>query len=469
MAAGGARAVAAARPRRGQVGLAGALPVVRAQDRGRGVGTALFAARSRWPGRHGAIAVEGWPLSTGEAGRGDDFVGRENVFELAGFRCVSRPTRRGSRSCGSTWVAGGHDASVIATKLYVPRREPGLVGRPRLLERLRRTGSRLTLVSAPAGFGKTTLLAAWLGRRDRRTGGGVAVARRGGRRPGVVLDVRGDRAADGAVPGVGAGALELLGVGPAADRAGAHHGAQRARRGARRGVAGARRLPPGRQPRDPRRHGLPAGAPPAARAPGDQHAAPTPTCRWPGWRVRGELVEIRAADLRFTSDEAAAYLNDVDRAGPRPPSDVAALEERTEGWIAALQLAALSLQGRDGRRRLHRPVRRGRPVHRRLPRRGGAARTSPSRCAGSCCSSAVLDRLTGPLCDAVTGRDDGSRDAHRPWSAPTCSSCPWTTGGSGTATTTCSPTCCGRACSASSRTWFRCCTSAPASGTSATT
>ena len=62
------------------------------------------------------------------------------------------------------------------------------------------------------------------------------------------------------------------------------------------------------------------------------------------WRVRGELVEIRAADLRFTSAEADAYLNVVtglDLAA----ADIAVLEERTEGWIAALQLAALSLQG----------------------------------------------------------------------------------------------------------------------------
>ena len=53
---------------------------------------------------------------------------------------------------------------LIATKLYVPRLRRGLVARPRLLERLRRgEESRLTLVSAPAGFGKTTLLAEWLG------------------------------------------------------------------------------------------------------------------------------------------------------------------------------------------------------------------------------------------------------------------------------------------------------------------
>jgi ATP/maltotriose-dependent transcriptional regulator MalT len=58
------------------------------------------------------------------------------------------------------------------------------------------------------------------------------------------------------------------------------------------------------------------------------------------------LVEVRAADLRFTLDEVAAYLNDLtglDLAA----SDIAALVGRTEGWIAALQLAALSMQGRD--------------------------------------------------------------------------------------------------------------------------
>ena len=65
-------------------------------------------------------------------------------------------------------------------------------------------------------------------------------------------------------------------------------------------------------------------------------------------RARGELVEVRAADLRFTGAEAAAYLNDVNTLGLEP-HDVAALETRTEGWAAALQLAALSLQGRDDR------------------------------------------------------------------------------------------------------------------------
>ncbi len=67
-------------------------------------------------------------------------------------------------------------------------------------------------------------------------------------------------------------------------------------------------------------------------------------------RARGELAEIRAAELRFTADEAAAYLNGT--MGLRLTArDVAVLEGRTEGWIAALQLAALSMQGRDRHRR----------------------------------------------------------------------------------------------------------------------
>jgi LuxR family transcriptional regulator, maltose regulon positive regulatory protein len=62
--------------------------------------------------------------------------------------------------------------------------------------------------------------------------------------------------------------------------------------------------------------------------------------------ARGDLVEVRAADVRFTLEEVAAYLNDVIGLG-LAASDVAALEGGTEGWIAALQLAALSMQGRD--------------------------------------------------------------------------------------------------------------------------
>jgi LuxR family maltose regulon positive regulatory protein len=61
-------------------------------------------------------------------------------------------------------------------------------------------------------------------------------------------------------------------------------------------------------------------------------------------RARGQLTELRAADLRFTTSEAARFLNQA-MGLDLSPEDIAALEERTEGWIAGLHLAALALQG----------------------------------------------------------------------------------------------------------------------------
>jgi len=104
---------------------------------------------------------------------------------------------------------------LIATKLYVPKVRRGLVARPRLLERLRRgADSRLTLLSAPAGFGKTTLLAEWLGETP---GEDHSVAW-------LSLDPSDNEpssfwtyvvtALQTAVPGVGSGALELIASSP---------------------------------------------------------------------------------------------------------------------------------------------------------------------------------------------------------------------------------------------------------------
>ncbi|MEP6798719.1 MAG: LuxR C-terminal-related transcriptional regulator, partial [Lapillicoccus sp.] len=123
------------------------------------------------------------------------------------------------------------------------------------------------------------------------------------------------------------------------------------------------------------------------------------------WRARGELVEIRAADLRFTSDEAALYLEQATGVRLRP-ADVAMLEDRTEGWIAALQLAALSLRGRDD-------------VSGFVARFAGddryivdylleeVLRHEPEAVREFLWKTAFLDRLTGRLCDALTGRGDG--------------------------------------------------------------
>jgi LuxR family maltose regulon positive regulatory protein len=124
-------------------------------------------------------------------------------------------------------------------------------------------------------------------------------------------------------------------------------------------------------------------------------------------RTRGELLEIRAADLRFTSEEAEAFLNDV-MGLDLQPEHVVALESRTEGWAAGLQLAALSARSHlsgsvgefvDAFAGSHRfvldylveEVLEGQPEHVRT----------------FLLDTSVLDELTGPLCDALTGRRDG--------------------------------------------------------------
>ena len=72
-------------------------------------------------------------------------------------------------------------------------------------------------------------------------------------------------------------------------------------------------------------------------------------------RARGQLTELRAADLRFTPAEAADFLKEV-MGLELAPEEVAALEIRTEGWIAGLQLAALSMRGRSGRGRIRQGI-----------------------------------------------------------------------------------------------------------------
>ena len=124
-------------------------------------------------------------------------------------------------------------------------------------------------------------------------------------------------------------------------------------------------------------------------------------------RARGELTEVRAADLRFTLDETTAFLADatgLDLA----PADVAALAARTEGWIASLQLAALSLRDQDdpsgfiagfaGDDRYVVDY----LVEEVLDRQ-------PAELREFLLGTAILDRLTGPLCDAVTGATGGAQ------------------------------------------------------------
>jgi LuxR family maltose regulon positive regulatory protein len=294
---------------------------------------------------------------------------------------------------------------IIATKLYVPKRRSDLVARPRLSERLRRgAASKLTLVSAPAGFGKTTLLAEWLGGTpdDDRCVAWISLDPTDNEPASfwtyVVTALR------TAVPRIGPDALELLSASPLPtelmlttvlnELAAAPHEVWL--------VLDDYHLVDSRDVRDGMALLL-ERLPPNVHVVLSTRADPDlPLARW---RVRGELVEIRAADLRFTSDEAATFLNEV--AGlDLAASDVTVLDERTEGWIAALQLAALSIRGRDD-------------VGGFIARFAGndryvvdylveeVLRHQPDPVREFLLRSAVLDRLTGPLCDAVTGRDDG--------------------------------------------------------------
>jgi LuxR family transcriptional regulator, maltose regulon positive regulatory protein len=121
-------------------------------------------------------------------------------------------------------------------------------------------------------------------------------------------------------------------------------------------------------------------------------------------RARGQLVEIRATDLRFTREECAAYLNDM-MGLELTGSDIAALEDRTEGWIAALQLAALSMQGRDDRPAFiagfagHDRYIVDYLVQEVLHQQSQDVRDFLLH-------TCILDRLNAPLCDAVTGRHE---------------------------------------------------------------
>jgi LuxR family maltose regulon positive regulatory protein len=122
-------------------------------------------------------------------------------------------------------------------------------------------------------------------------------------------------------------------------------------------------------------------------------------------RGRGELAEIRAADLRFTPGEAAAYLNGV-MGLVLTAADVAALEGRTEGWIAALQLAALSMQGReDTAAFIAGFAGDDRYIVDFLAEE--VLQRQPGHIQQFLLQTSILDRLCGPLCDAVTGQDGG--------------------------------------------------------------
>ena len=365
-------------------------------------------------------------------------------------------------------------APLLETKLYLPVPPRGLVPRPQLRERLDRgAGSKLMLVSAPAGFGKTTLLAEWLAdrqppsRNPRTCGVAVAGPRRQRSRPFWTYVVAALR---DVLPEVGASALELLHAPQAVPIEAVPHRARSttSRDRERPACWCSTTTTSSTRPRSrPAMAFLLDHLPPRA-APGDRQPRRPAAAARPG--CAPAVSSSRSAPPTCASPDRGRGLPER-RHGSRAhrQQDVAALEDRTEGWIAALQLAALSMQGRDDVAAFIAGLRRRRPLRRRLPGRGGAAPPAGTASASSCCRPRCSSRLYGPAvrCGHRTGRRQG--DCSRRSTAPTCSSSRSTTGGSGTATTTCSPTCCGPG-------WLdeqpergrRTCTVAPAAGTRTT-
>jgi LuxR family maltose regulon positive regulatory protein len=302
--------------------------------------------------------------------------------------------------------------ALVTTKVRPPRLRQGLVPRPRLRAALTRSEDRrLTLISAPAGFGKTTLLGEWLG---DRSGGERSVAW-------VSLDESDNDPARFLAYLIGALRTIEEGIGE--------------------GVLASLRspeLPPVEavagalvnELADISRtiaivlddyHLIRSGSVHEAVAfllehlPENIHLVvsgradpPLPLSKL---RARGEVNELRAPDLRLTSEEATAFLKDA-MGLALSGRDVAALEEVTEGWVAALQLAALSMQGRgdvsgfveafSGSNR-HVLDFLGEEVLGRQPEpvRGFLLRTS------------VLQNMAAPLCDALMGRSDGQQMLER--------------------------------------------------------
>jgi LuxR family transcriptional regulator, maltose regulon positive regulatory protein len=295
--------------------------------------------------------------------------------------------------------------ALLATKLHVPRARRGLVGRPRLVDRLTDgLPGGLTVVCAPAGFGKTALLADW--------------ARRGARPVAWLSLDTGDndparfwRHVAAALGGVREGVGQRLGplLGPPSPRS---------FEAVVTTLVNELSAAPGElvlvlddyhlidsqavhQSVVFLLEHLPAGLRLVVVSRADP---PLPLARL---RARGQLAEVRAADLRFTLEEAAALFREA--AGPGLPADaVAALVARSEGWVAGLQLAALSLRGRadvagfvEAFSGSHRYV-LDYLAEEVLDRQ-------PEQVRAFLLETSVLDRLCGALCDAVTGRSGGQR------------------------------------------------------------
>ncbi len=302
--------------------------------------------------------------------------------------------------------------ALLQTKLYIPQLPPTIVARTRLIELLDEglcQSHKLALISAPAGFGKTTLVIEWIQNRDRPIAW-------------LTLDEGDNDPARFWAYFIAALQTIYEGIGEAALTALQTHRSTPTETliaDIINEIATLPYLSPGssmsgftlvlddfhvitnQQIFDVLTFLL-------NNLPSQMHLVLScradPNLPLARLRSRGQLTEIRSIDLRFTSDEAAAFLNDVMGLG-LSTDDVAALDERIEGWIAGLQMAALSMRGRKD---VSRFIKSFSGSHRfildYLVEEVLAQQSSDIQ--EFLLRTSILERMTAPLCNTVTGRDD---------------------------------------------------------------
>jgi len=292
---------------------------------------------------------------------------------------------------------------ILATKLYIPPPRPNVVLRPRLIARLNEgLHGRLTLISAPAGFGKTTLLSEWIAGRKWPVAWLSLDESDNDLSQFLTYLVAALQTIDNHM---GAGMLSILQspqplpaelfltslinvVAEAPQQfillLDDYHRIEA------RPIHNALTFLLDHLP--PQMH----------LAIASRSDPPLPLARLRGQR---RLTELRAADLRFTPDEAATFLNQM-MGLDLSAADVAALESRTEGWIVGLQMAALSMQGRADTASF---IRAFTGSHRFIIDYlvEEVLQRQPERVRDFLLQTSILDRLSGPLCDAVASQGDG--------------------------------------------------------------
>ena len=336
------------------------------------------------------------------------YLGKSNELNLERLHqaavTLARPEVKQKAAEPNTRRPIGED-SLIHTKLYAPPAQPDLVSRPHLLERLSLgLRGKLTLVCAPAGFGKTTLLAAW---RAETPGREMPLAW-------VSLEADDNlpgrfwryvcAALEGVWPGCSGSALALL-------RAGRDSPIEPVLTELLNGVAG---LDEDAVLVLDDYHLIDAAPIHKALAFLLEHLPPRlhlvllsraePPLPLTRLRAQNALLEFRAQDLRFTPEETAAFMGQ--KGLSLPATELAILAGRAEGWVAGLQLAALSMQGRQ---ELGGFVRAFAGSHRLIVDylAEEVLARQPDEARAFLLETALLERLCGPLCDAVTGRGDG--------------------------------------------------------------